>query len=141
MIFLSSRSNSDIIVYIKEEDLEKLRQENSMWLGNHRYEVDWLLGWVVTQRLGLAGVCFFLLVHTHWNNFFIQGSKILGKQSLRILPIIGWCWHFTESIFLRRVWTSDKAVLQHDMKQLVDNYPKNYHFTVGRLNISIDFFC
>jgi hypothetical protein len=31
-------------------------QENSLWLGNHRYEVDWLLGWVFTQRLGLAGV-------------------------------------------------------------------------------------
>lgn len=51
-----SRSNSDLVVYIKPEDLEKLKHENSMWLGNHRYEVDWLLGWVVTQRLGLAGV-------------------------------------------------------------------------------------
>ncbi|CAF1675912.1 unnamed protein product [Adineta ricciae] len=49
-------SNSDIDVYIKPEDLAKLRQENSIWLGNHRYEVDWLLGWVITQRLGLAGV-------------------------------------------------------------------------------------
>ncbi len=54
-----SRSNSDIIVYIKPEDLEKLRKENSIWLGNHRYAIDWLLGWVFTQRLGLAGVCFF----------------------------------------------------------------------------------
>jgi len=33
-------------------------KENAIWLGNHRYEVDWLLGWVVTQRLGLAGVSF-----------------------------------------------------------------------------------
>jgi len=106
-------SNSDLIVYIKPEDLEKIRQENSMWLGNHRYEVDWLLGWVVTQRLGLAG-----------------GSKILGKQSLRALPIIGWCWHFTESIFLRRAWSTDKAVLERDIQQLVNNYPENYYFTL-----------
>ncbi|CAF3362079.1 unnamed protein product [Rotaria socialis] len=106
-------SNSDLIVYIKPEDLEKMRQENSIWLGNHRYEVDWLLGWVVTQRLGLAG-----------------GSKILGKQSLRLLPIIGWCWYFTESIFLRRVWSSDKAVLERDLKRLVDDYPKDYNFTL-----------
>ncbi len=60
----------------------------------------------------------------------IQGSKILGKQSLRFLPIIGWCWHYTESIFLRRVWSTDKAILERDMQRLVDDYPKNYHFTV-----------
>ncbi len=56
--FRLSRSNSDLIVYIKPEDLEKMGRENAIWLGNHRYEVDWLLGWVVTQRLGLAGVSF-----------------------------------------------------------------------------------
>ncbi|CAF2924638.1 unnamed protein product [Rotaria sp. Silwood2] len=106
-------SNSDITVYIQPKDLEKMRRENSLWLGNHRYEVDWLLGWVVTQRLGLAG-----------------GSKILGKQSLRVLPIIGWCWYFTESIFLRRVWSTDKAILERDIKRLVDDYPKNYYFTL-----------
>ncbi|CAF0967516.1 unnamed protein product [Rotaria sordida] len=106
-------SNSDITVYIKPEDLEKMRQENSLWLGNHRYEVDWLLGWVITQRLGLTG-----------------GSKIFGKQSLRILPIVGWCWYFTESIFLRRVWNKDKAKLERDIQRLVDNYPKNYNFTL-----------
>lgn len=52
-----------MIVYIKPEDLQKMGRENSLWLGNHRYEVDWLLGWVFTQRLGLAGVrfLFFLL--------------------------------------------------------------------------------
>lgn len=47
-----------MIVYIKPEDLAKMGKENAIWLGNHRYEVDWLLGWVFTQRLGLAGVCF-----------------------------------------------------------------------------------
>lgn len=57
-----SRSNSELTVYIKPEDLEKLRKENSLWLGNHRYEVDWLLGWVVTERLGLAGVRSFLMI-------------------------------------------------------------------------------
>ncbi|UJR16396.1 hypothetical protein I4U23_003299 [Adineta vaga] len=106
-------SNSDIVVYIKPEDLENLRRENAIWLGNHRYEVDWLLGWVITQRLGLAG-----------------GSKILGKSSLRALPIIGWCWYFTESIFLRRQWDSDKAVLERDMQRLVEDFPKNYNFTL-----------
>ncbi|CAF1153068.1 unnamed protein product, partial [Adineta ricciae] len=90
-----------------------LRQENSIWLGNHRYEVDWLLGWVITQRLGLAG-----------------GSKILGKKSLRALPIIGWCWYFTESIFLRREWNSDKSVLERDMQRLVNDFPSNYNFTL-----------
>jgi lysophosphatidic acid acyltransferase/lysophosphatidylinositol acyltransferase len=44
---------------MKPEDLEKIGQENSILLGNHRYEIDWLLGWVFTQRFGLVGVSFF----------------------------------------------------------------------------------
>ncbi|CAF1596391.1 unnamed protein product, partial [Didymodactylos carnosus] len=58
------------------------------------------------------------------------GSKILGKKSLIYLPILGWCWVFTESIFLKRAWQTDKNVLLHDIQQLVDKYPKNYFFTL-----------
>ena len=107
-----------------------MSQENSLWLGNHRYELDWLLCWVFTQRLGLAGVRFSFKIFFLHSNFHIQGSKIVGKQSLRALPIVGWCWYYTESIFLRRVLSADKAILERDVRRLVHDYPENYYFTV-----------
>ncbi len=66
-----------MIVYIKPEDLQKMGRENSLWLGNHRYEVDWLLGWVFTQRLGLAGVrfLFFFLIDQLINLNYYLGFK------------------------------------------------------------------
>ncbi len=60
-----------------------------------------------------------------------QGSKIVGKQSLKLVPIVGWCWMFTESIFLRRVWESDRETLVKDLRKVLANYPKNYYFNVS----------
>jgi 1-acyl-sn-glycerol-3-phosphate acyltransferase len=54
-------------------------RENSIWLGNHRYEVDWLLGWVFTQRLGLAGVRFFFIL----KDKFINLNYYLGFENSR----------------------------------------------------------
>ncbi len=64
--------------------------------------------------------------------FFLsqQGTKIVGKQSLSIIPVLGWSWFFTESIFLRLAWETDKRRLQHNIQRLVNNYPDNYHFNV-----------
>jgi 1-acyl-sn-glycerol-3-phosphate acyltransferase len=47
-----------------------------------------------------------------------------------LIPILGWSWFFTESIFLRRVWGQDKKILEHDIQQLVNDYPDNYYFNV-----------
>ncbi len=66
--------------------------------------------------------------------FYInQGSKIVGKQSLKLVPIVGWCWIFTESIFLRRVWESDRETLVKDLQKVLANYPKNYYFNVKNI--------
>lgn len=78
---------------------------------NHKYDIDWLAGWIITQRLGI-----------------MQGSKIIGKQSLKLIPIVGWCWIFTESIFIRRIWDSDRQTLVKDMRKIIMNYPKNSYF-------------
>ncbi len=78
---------------------------------NHKYDIDWLAGWIICQRLGI-----------------LQGSKIVGKQSLRLVPVVGWCWIFTESIFLRRIWESDRETLVKDFRKILANYPKNYFF-------------
>lgn len=57
MTFLYSWwSNSDVQVFADRKEIEALQGEHAMILVNHRYEIDWLLGLVVSQQLGLLGV-------------------------------------------------------------------------------------
>lgn len=58
--------------------------------------------------------------------------KIVGKRSLSFIPILGWSWALTESIFLRRVWERDQKILERDIQTLIDGYPENYFFSVRR---------
>lgn len=104
-------SKSNCVLFIDPDDLDKVRREHSIVIMNHKYDIDWLAGWIICQRLGI-----------------MQGSKIIGKQSLRFVPIIGWCWIFTESIFLRRVWETDRQTLVKDMRKVLADYPKNSFF-------------
>lgn len=43
-------------VYVDPKDLEYLKHEYALNLTNHRYEIDWLVGMVTAQKLGLLGV-------------------------------------------------------------------------------------
>jgi len=63
----------------------------------------------------------------------LQGTKIYGKSSLKYVPLIGWAWMFTESIFLRRDWDQDKQTITRDLKCIRD-YPDGYWVTVGDSN-------
>lgn len=54
-------SNSDLIIYVDRNDLEHLKHEYALNLVNHRYEIDWLIGLVTAQRLGLLGVNFIFI--------------------------------------------------------------------------------
>jgi len=51
---------SDITVYADPKDIESLKHEYTLNLVNHRYEIDWLVGLVTAQRLGILGVNFIL---------------------------------------------------------------------------------
>ena len=63
---------------------------------------------------------------------FFQNTKIYGKQVLKYVPLIGWAWYFTESIFLKREWEHDKRIIQKDLQQACD-YPDGYPVTVRNL--------
>ena len=47
------------------------------------------------------------------------------------MPVVGWCWIFTESIFLRRIWESDRETLVKDLGKVLNEYPDNYYFNVS----------
>lgn len=50
-------ARADVIFYIDKKDFDKYYgQEHAYLLMNHSYEIDWLLGWLSCDRLGVLGV-------------------------------------------------------------------------------------
>ena len=64
-----------------------LGNEHSVILMNHHYELDWLYGWMVADRSGLLGNC-----------------RVYVKKMLKYVPVVGWAWGFSDTVFLERNW-------------------------------------
>lgn len=128
-------SGSDCTVYIENyDDLRFVNKEHSICIMNHKYDIDWLFGWIVCQRIGLLPVLFTSNTSRFYSIMFFsnskQGSKIIGKSSLKYVPIIGWCWLFTESIFIERKWETDQKLLVQGMDRILKDYPDGHFFNV-----------
>lgn len=106
-------SGSDFNLYIKDEDLEMLGKEHALVVLNHKYDIDWLLGWILCQRVSL-----------------LAGSKVVAKSALKYIPVLGWSFWFAEYIFLKRVWEKDQKQLVTDLNNIFD-YPKGLHYCVS----------
>mgnify|MGYP003904378339 CR=1 FL=1 len=52
---------------------------------NHHYEIDWLLGWMAADRLRCLG-----------------NARVFAKKMLRMVPVIGWAWNFSDVIYVER---------------------------------------
>lgn len=63
-------SGSDLLLYIDKEDCENhFGKEHAYLIMNHRYEVDWLIGWIFCERIGLLGVSVCMFYHTNWYTY------------------------------------------------------------------------
>lgn len=50
-------SGSDIEMFVdSKEDLNMIGKENAFCVMNHKYDIDWLMGWILCQRVNLLGV-------------------------------------------------------------------------------------
>lgn len=50
-------SGSRVILYIDKDDFKKYwGKEHACCVMNHTYEIDWLIGWMLCDRLELLGV-------------------------------------------------------------------------------------
>ncbi|XP_064629130.1 1-acyl-sn-glycerol-3-phosphate acyltransferase gamma-like [Lineus longissimus] len=106
MVFLAEWwSGSEVEVVAPPEDLKYYGKEHGLVVMNHKYDIDWLAGWVLAERCGLLG-----------------STKVYVKDSLRYVPVIGWSWHFTEALFLKRNIEKDKKIIKEQLAELTD-YP------------------
>lgn len=72
---------------------------------NHSYEVDWLMGWLFCDYIGILGNC-----------------KAFAKKVIQYIPVVGWSWKFAEYIFLERSFDKDKIMIGKQLDEVFD-YP------------------
>jgi len=116
--------------YVDNEDYKYFGKEHAVFIVNHKYEIDWLGAWVITDRIGILGNC-----------------KAFSKDSLKYMPVIGWCWWFAEFLFLQRDWAKDKYTIETKLKELFEYenpvtmllYAEGTRFTKEKHEASIKF--
>lgn len=91
-----------IKVYISKEDLETCGKSHGLLLMNHYYEIDWLLGWVFCDKVGVLGNC-----------------KAYAKKAIQYIPTIGWAWKFAEFVFLERNYQKDKEIIGTQIRKIL----------------------
>lgn len=101
-------SNLKCRVYYKDEKaLKEFGSHSGLVIANHRYDIDWLAAWMLSDKLGTLG-----------------SDKAMLKSSLRYVPVIGWGWSLCDMIFLSRNWQKDKENLKNATKVLL-TYPRS----------------
>ena len=98
-------SSSQVRYYCDQEHLGAVGREHAVILMNHHYELDWLYGWMVGDRMGILGNC-----------------RVYVKKIIQYVPVIGWAWCFSDTLFLARDWGKDQVVLD-DCLQALQDYP------------------
>ncbi|XP_037906564.1 1-acyl-sn-glycerol-3-phosphate acyltransferase gamma-like [Hermetia illucens] len=99
-------SNSKLYVYADEDVMKKYAgHEHVLLLMNHTYEIDWLMGWVLCEKVGVLGNC-----------------KAYAKKVIQYFPAVGWAWKFAEFVFLERSYEKDKEIIARQLKEVFD-YP------------------
>lgn len=129
MVFIADWwSNTRLFVYCEEEVRTKyLGKEHVLLLMNHTYDIDWLIGWVLCEKLGVLGNC-----------------KAYAKKAIQYIPAIGWAWKFAEFVFLERSFDKDKEIIGKQVNEILD-YPnpiwvRTKTFRIVIRSIEIKFF-
>ncbi|KAI5090013.1 1-acyl-sn-glycerol-3-phosphate acyltransferase gamma, partial [Silurus meridionalis] len=103
-------SGTECTLYTDQATVDMFGKEHVIIILNHNYEIDFLCGWTMCERYGVLG-----------------SSKVLAKQELLKVPLIGWTWYFLEIVFCKRKWEEDKETVFRGLNQLKD-YPEYMWF-------------
>lgn len=84
-----------------EDTLKDFNKFNSLWLLNHRYQVEWIGLQIIGKYFGM-----------------LENMKGVGKHSLLCLPIVGWTLFFNEFLLVKRNYSKDKTIIERNLKSL-----------------------
>lgn len=116
MVFIADWwSNSKLYIYCDEETRKKyLGKEHVLLMMNHTYDIDWLIGWMLCEKVGVLGNC-----------------KAYAKKAIQYIPVVGWSWKFAEFVFLERSFDKDKEIIGRQINEIFD-YPSPVWVRVSR---------
>ncbi|KAL1491302.1 hypothetical protein ABEB36_011919 [Hypothenemus hampei] len=124
-------ANVNLFLYIDKDEWKKyFGKEHGYCIMNHSYEIDWLMGWMACEKMNVLGNC-----------------KAYAKKVIQYMPVLGWCWKFSEFVFLERSYEKDKQIISEQIKELSDYpdpmwlllFPEGTRFTPEKHQISIEF--
>ena len=123
-------TNVKVKLYYKDERAAKeFGSMSGIVIANHRYDIDWLAAWMLSDKLGMLG-----------------GDKAMLKSTLRYVPVIGWGWSLCDMIFLSRNWQKDRENLAKSMailttypRSLILSYFEGTRFTAKKYEASLKF--
>ncbi|XP_044752708.1 1-acyl-sn-glycerol-3-phosphate acyltransferase gamma-like [Coccinella septempunctata] len=124
-------SGSKVIIYVDREDFQKyFGKEHGYLIMNHTYEIDWLLGWIILERLQILG-----------------NAKAYCKKAIQYMPVLGWAWKFAEFVFLERNFEKDRKNIDRQVAELCDYpdpmwlllYPEGTRFNEEKHKASLEF--
>ncbi|KAJ7516521.1 hypothetical protein O6H91_22G061400 [Diphasiastrum complanatum] len=95
-------------VYADPLEWTYIGKEHALLICNHRSDIDWLVGWVLAERVGCLGGC-----------------RAVMKNSMKFLPVMGWSMWFSEYVFLERSWAKDEKTLKSGFLRL-KNFPRPF---------------
>ncbi|KAJ8490821.1 hypothetical protein OPV22_012542 [Ensete ventricosum] len=95
-------------LYADSKTFELMGKEHALVICNHKSDIDWLVGWILSQRSGCLG-----------------STLAVMKKSSKFLPVIGWSMWFTEYLFLERSWSKDENTLTLGLQRLKD-FPRPF---------------
>lgn len=103
-------SGTECTLYTDPKSYQLYGKEDAIVVLNHSYDIDFLCGWTFCERFGVLG-----------------SSKVLAKQELSYVPVIGWMFYFLEIVFCKRKWEEDRTTVAQSLQNLHD-YPENFWF-------------
>lgn len=124
-------SETRIFLYIDKDEFDKYYgKEHAYCVMNHTYEVDWLIGWMICDRIHLLGNC-----------------KAYAKKVVQYVPVLGWAWKFSEFVFLERSFDKDKEIINKQITELAEHpdpiwlllFPEGTRFTPQKHEASLEF--
>lgn len=132
LVFLAEWwSGTEIYAYIDKNDFDKYYgKEHAYCIMNHKFEIDWLMGWMFCDKIRCLG-----------------NAKAYAKKIIQYIPTLGWCWKFSEFVFLERSFDKDRDIINKQITELVDHpdpiwlllFPEGTRFTAEKHQASLRF--
>lgn len=84
-----------------EDAIKNFNKTNSLWILNHRYQVEWIGLQMIGKYFGM-----------------LPNMKGVGKHSLLCLPIVGWTLFYNEFLLVKRNYSKDKKIIERNLRSL-----------------------